>query len=45
MVDRLVDILVDRIVKRGETSGRTDDNPETVKKRLEVYENQTKPAV
>ena len=25
--------------------GRTDDKPETVTKRLEVYENQTKPAV
>jgi len=35
--------LVERLVKRGKTSGRSDDNPETIKKRLEVYHRQTKP--
>lgn len=35
--------LIDRLVKRGERSGRSDDNPETIKKRLDVYHNQTNP--
>jgi adenylate kinase len=35
--------LIDRLLKRGETSGRSDDNMETIKKRLEVYECKTAP--
>ena len=35
--------LVNRLIKRGETSGRSDDNLETIKKRLEVYESKTAP--
>jgi adenylate kinase len=35
--------LIDRLLKRGETSGRSDDNLDTIKKRLEVYENKTAP--
>lgn len=35
--------LIDRLLKRGETSGRSDDNLETITKRLEVYETQTAP--
>ena len=35
--------LIDRLVKRGQMSGRTDDNEETIKKRLAVYHNQTSP--
>jgi len=37
------DELVKRLVKRGETSGRSDDNEETVRKRLEVYHRETSP--
>ena len=37
------DELIARLLKRGETSGRSDDNLETIKKRLDVYYNQTKP--
>lgn len=37
------DELVDRLIKRGKDSGRSDDNLETIKKRLDVYHNQTKP--
>lgn len=37
------DELVDRMVKRGQTSGRADDNIETIRKRLEVYHRQTAP--
>ncbi|MFT3751786.1 MAG: adenylate kinase [Paludibacter sp.] len=35
--------LIDRLLKRGETSGRSDDNLETITKRLEVFETQTAP--
>lgn len=37
------DELIDRLIKRGQTSGRSDDNMETIAKRLEVYEQQTAP--
>jgi len=37
------DELVQRLLKRGETSGRCDDNLITIKKRLEVYETKTAP--
>ena len=35
--------LVDRLIKRGQTSGRSDDNLETIKKRLDVYHEKTEP--
>ncbi len=35
--------LINRLVLRGQTSGRSDDNLETIKKRLEVYQVQTAP--
>jgi adenylate kinase len=37
------DELISRLLKRGETSGRSDDNLETITKRLEVYETMTAP--
>jgi adenylate kinase len=37
------DELINRLLKRGETSGRSDDNLETIKKRLEIYEIKTAP--
>ena len=37
------DELMTRLVKRGAESGRSDDNPETIAKRLEVYHRQTHP--
>jgi len=37
------DILVERLLARGKSSGRADDNPESIKKRLKTYENSTKP--
>ena len=39
------DILMDRLIKRGQLSGRSDDNEETIKKRLGVYQNQTAPLI
>ena len=37
------DELMDRLLKRGQESGRADDNEETIKKRLVVYAEQTSP--
>jgi adenylate kinase len=33
--------LTERLIKRGEVSGRNDDTPETIKSRLQVYYRQT----
>ena len=35
--------VMDRMVLRGKESGRSDDNPETIRKRLAVYHKQTQP--
>ena len=35
--------LIARLINRGKTSGRADDNEETIQKRLTVYNNQTSP--
>ena len=35
--------LITRLLKRGQDSGRSDDNLETINKRLEVYHSQTLP--
>jgi len=35
--------LTQRLLKRGQDSGRSDDNIETIKQRLDVYHNQTSP--
>ena len=37
------DELMTRLIKRGQESGRADDNEETIKKRLVVYNEQTSP--
>ena len=37
------DEIIRRLLERGKTSGRTDDNLETIKKRLVVYHEQTRP--
>ena len=37
--------LMDRLIKRGKDSGRADDNEETIKKRLNVYNSQTAPLI
>lgn len=39
------DELMKRLIKRGQESGRADDNEETIKKRLNVYHNQTSPLI
>ncbi len=35
--------LIARLINRGKTSGRSDDNLETIQKRLDVYHSQTDP--
>ena len=35
--------LIKRLVLRGETSGRSDDTPEVIRQRQEVYRQQTEP--
>ena len=37
------DEVIKRLLNRGKTSGRADDNYETIKKRLQVYQSETKP--
>lgn len=37
--------LTKRLLKRGESSGRADDNLETIKKRLKTFKDQTVPVV
>ncbi|MCD8310837.1 MAG: adenylate kinase [Prevotellaceae bacterium] len=37
--------LITRLVKRGQESGRADDNEETIRKRLTVYHAQTAPLI
>ena len=39
------DELMKRLILRGKQSGRSDDNEETIKKRLDVYHNQTSPLI
>lgn len=37
------DVLMERLLKRAVEQGRADDNEETIKKRFQVYHNQTAP--
>lgn len=37
--------MAERCLERGKTSGRVDDNPESIKKRYKVYENETRPII
>ena len=39
------DELMARLINRGKESGRSDDNEETIKKRLNVYHTQTSPLI
>ena len=37
------DAVVQRLLKRAELEGRADDNEETIRERMQVYDNQTSP--
>ena len=45
MIDLFVeeDEVIKRLLERGRTSGRADDNFETIKQRLKIYQDVTKP--
>lgn len=44
-LDVPTDELVKRLLLRGQQSGRSDDNEETINQRLKVYNNQTAPLI
>jgi len=39
------EVMLKRLLKRGETSGREDDNVESIKKRFHTYKDQTMPVI
>lgn len=39
------EVLVERLLKRAEIEGRTDDNEETIRTRMEVFEQETAPVL
>lgn len=39
------ELLIDRLAGRAQAEGRADDNPESVRKRLAVYDQQTAPVI
>ena len=39
------ELIVERLAGRAKAEGRADDNPESVRKRLEVYDQQTAPVI
>lgn len=41
----LQDVMEERLLKRGQTSGRADDNAETIRKRFKTFVVQSKPVI
>jgi UMP-CMP kinase family protein len=39
------DVMTQRIIERSKTSGRSDDNPETIMLRLQTFEQETLPVI
>jgi adenylate kinase len=39
------DVAMERLHRRAEKEGRTDDTPEAIRKRIELYHRETKPLV
>ena len=39
------DVLLQRLLKRAEEEGRSDDTPEAIKRRLELYDRETAPLI
>jgi UMP-CMP kinase len=39
------EVMTERLLERGKTSGRSDDNEESIRKRLTVYEESTRPII
>jgi adenylate kinase len=45
LIDVAEEALIDRMVKRAEIEGRADDTPATIRRRQEVYREQTAPLI
>lgn len=45
LIDVAEEALIDRMVKRAQIEGRADDTPETIRRRQEVYRDQTAPLI
>ena len=43
--DCSAEVMEKRLIERGKTSGRADDNIETIKKRFETFINESKPII
>ena len=39
------EIMLDRLLERGKTSGRSDDNADSIRKRFQTYEDSTRPII
>ncbi|KAG5220743.1 UMP-CMP kinase [Salix suchowensis] len=39
------EVMLERLLERGKTSGREDDNAESIKKRFQTYKNETMPVI
>jgi len=39
------EVMEERMTERSKTSGRSDDNPETIKKRIQIFNEATRPVV
>ena len=44
-IDCPLETMQQRLLKRGETSGRSDDNIDTIKKRFDTFTNQSMPVI
>uniref|UniRef100_A0A8C4PZF4 Adenylate kinase 1 n=1 Tax=Eptatretus burgeri TaxID=7764 RepID=A0A8C4PZF4_EPTBU len=44
-IDAAAETMVKRLLKRGQTSGRADDNEETIRNRLSTYYSATEPVI
>jgi len=44
-MDANEDTMIARIIERSKTSGRNDDNLDTLKKRFKTFENETMPII
>lgn len=44
-LDVATELLVERIAGRAQAEGRADDNPESVRKRLQIYDESTAPVI
>lgn len=44
-LDSPEDVMLSRLLERGKTSGRVDDNEESIRKRFKTYQDSTMPII